>query len=59
MADKHNATQQVRRTFLKATTAVAAPYFVSAKAMGSGAHVAPSEKITLGSSAWGRGVRTT
>ncbi|MFK7734886.1 MAG: Gfo/Idh/MocA family protein [Pirellulaceae bacterium] len=27
---------------------MAAPYFVSAKAMGSGAHVAPSEKITLG-----------
>ncbi len=40
-----------RRDFLAtaaATTAVAAPYFVSAKAIGAGANVAPSEKITLG-----------
>ncbi|MCA9129933.1 MAG: Gfo/Idh/MocA family oxidoreductase [Planctomycetales bacterium] len=38
-----------RRSFLKASAAsLAAPYFVSSKAMGAGGHVAPSEKITLG-----------
>lgn len=38
-----------RRTFLTAAAAsVAAPYFVSSKAMGAGDDVAPSEKITLG-----------
>jgi len=38
-----------RRTFLTAAAAsVAAPYFVSSKAMGAGDDVAPSEKITFG-----------
>ena len=39
-----------RRRFLSATAAaaVAAPYFVSSKALGAGDSIAPSEKITLG-----------
>lgn len=48
MAKDNQTASHGRRIFLKASTAMAAPYFVSAKAMGSGAHVAPSEKITLG-----------
>ncbi|MEM7476225.1 MAG: Gfo/Idh/MocA family oxidoreductase [Planctomycetota bacterium] len=46
---KQAQPQLSRRTFAAAATALsAAPYFVSARAMGAGSLVAPSEKITLG-----------
>ena len=52
MSEQKNTTNPklARRKFLQGTaaTAAAAPYFVSSKAMGNGAFVAPSEKITLG-----------
>ncbi|MFK8111336.1 MAG: Gfo/Idh/MocA family protein [Rubripirellula sp.] len=46
---KNSVSEPNRRGFLTSTVAaVAAPYFVSAKAFGAGDNVAPSEKITLG-----------
>jgi predicted dehydrogenase len=47
---QNNARKAARRDFLKtgAAAAIAAPYFVSSKAMGAGDDVAPSEQITLG-----------
>lgn len=52
MSEQKNTTNPIlaRRKFLQGTAAraVAAPYFVSSKALGNGAFVAPSEKITLG-----------
>ena len=45
-----NPRQTARREFLTTTAAaaIAAPYFLSSKAMGAGDDVAPSEKITVG-----------
>lgn len=46
----NHARKSARRDFLitGAAAAIAAPYFVSSKALGAGDNVAPSEKITLG-----------